>query len=301
MTVEEFIQKAKLIHGDKYNYSKVNYKNNKKKVEIICPIHGSFFQIPSNHFRNQGCSECGKEKEKENKFIKSKERFYKFVLDNNFKIIGEYTGSHSYIKLKCKNNHEFSVMPTSFYSNPRCSVCEKKYYPRTKERLEKILKDNYPKYKIVSENNKEVLINCPIHGNFKKTYGQVINNLCQCPTCSLKIIQSKGASKVEKYLNNNKISYIKEKKFKNCKDKLFLPFDFYIPEKNICIEFDGIQHYKQKSFGASEEEAAKNFNLTKKHDEIKNIYCEKNKIKLIRIKYNENVEKVLTEELWERN
>ena len=58
MTTEEFIQKAKAIHGDKYDYSKVEYVNSKTKVRIICPIHGEFWQVPSNHLRNHGCPKC---------------------------------------------------------------------------------------------------------------------------------------------------------------------------------------------------------------------------------------------------
>jgi hypothetical protein len=61
MTTEEFIHKAKAVHGDKYDYSKVKYINNRIKVLIICPIHGDFEQKPSNHLQGQGCPTCGKE------------------------------------------------------------------------------------------------------------------------------------------------------------------------------------------------------------------------------------------------
>jgi len=58
MTTEEFIQKAKTIHGDKYDYSKVEYVSANTKVCIICPIHGDFRQLPSSHLRGHGCKEC---------------------------------------------------------------------------------------------------------------------------------------------------------------------------------------------------------------------------------------------------
>ena len=61
-TTEEFIEKAKEIHSDKYDYSKVVYKNSSTKVEIICPKHGSFFQNPYSHLNGCGCPRCGKEK-----------------------------------------------------------------------------------------------------------------------------------------------------------------------------------------------------------------------------------------------
>lgn len=60
VTVLDFIEGAKSIHNSKYDYSKVNYVNNRSKVEIVCPIHGPFFQTPNNHLRNRGCFNCSK-------------------------------------------------------------------------------------------------------------------------------------------------------------------------------------------------------------------------------------------------
>ena len=61
-TTEEWIQKAKDVHKDKYDYSKVNYIDSKHKVMIICPKHGEFEQIPSNHLFGQGCPICKQSK-----------------------------------------------------------------------------------------------------------------------------------------------------------------------------------------------------------------------------------------------
>ena len=90
-------------------------------------------------------------------------------------------------------------------------------------------------------------------------------------------------------LEKSNIKYIKENTFIECRNKLPLPFDFYLPDYNTIIEFDGIQHYKAvKCFGGE-----KRFKETKKHDKIKNNYCEKNNIKMVRIKYDEDIESVL--------
>ena len=59
-TKEEFIKEARELHGDKYDYSKVEYIGALKKVCIICPIHGGFEQTPHNHLGGQGCPTCGK-------------------------------------------------------------------------------------------------------------------------------------------------------------------------------------------------------------------------------------------------
>lgn len=55
---DEFISKSKIIHGDKYDYSKVIYLNNSTPIEIVCPQHGSFHQIPHNHLQGKGCPKC---------------------------------------------------------------------------------------------------------------------------------------------------------------------------------------------------------------------------------------------------
>lgn len=65
MSFEEFVKKAQGVHGDKYDYSQVNYVNSKTKVKIICPIHGEFEQAPEKHWLGRGCLLCGKEKWKE--------------------------------------------------------------------------------------------------------------------------------------------------------------------------------------------------------------------------------------------
>ena len=62
LTTEEFIERAKAVHGDKYDYSKVKYIDAKTKIHIICPKHGEFWQSPPKHLLGQGCKECGKDK-----------------------------------------------------------------------------------------------------------------------------------------------------------------------------------------------------------------------------------------------
>lgn len=59
LTAEEFVRRAKKVHGDKYDYSKTVYVNQKTKVCIICPVHGEFWQIPDDHMRGVGCRKCG--------------------------------------------------------------------------------------------------------------------------------------------------------------------------------------------------------------------------------------------------
>ena len=123
-----------------------------------------------------------------------------------------------------------------------------------------------------------------------------------CPNCSKNISLSENI--IQNILEDNNIAYIKQFCFTDCRDKAPLPFDFYLPEYNICIEYDGEQHYRPVNFGGIDDERAKeNFILTQQHDEIKNAYCKNNNIDLIRIPYWEkkNIKECLSNSLTHSN
>lgn len=105
---------------------------------------------------------------------------------------------------------------------------------------------------------------------------QGLTNSCGCEEHN-----SVGERLIKSILDENKISYIYNYRFENCRDKLPLPFDFYLPDYNICIEYDGIQHFKSIDFFGGEEYLIK----TQLHDHIKNQYCLDNGIELIRLPY----------------
>lgn len=108
---------------------------------------------------------------------------------------------------------------------------------------------------------------------------------CGCPKCN----ESKGEKNIRKILDNKNIEYIIQYKFNDCIHIKQLKYDFYLPKYNICIEFDGKQHYKSvKWFGGD-----KTLKYIQKNDKIKNEYCLKNNIRLLRIRYDDNIELVL--------
>jgi hypothetical protein len=128
------------------------------------------------------------------------------------------------------------------------------------------------------------------------------DNIIGCKYCvdKKKYKFSKGEKRIENYLQHNNYSYIKQYIFDDCKDKNALPFDFYLTNQNIIIEFDGQHHYKPVTFnGISYEEATRNYETTVYHDKIKNNYCFENNIKIIRIPYGDynNIEIILDKEL----
>lgn len=111
-----------------------------------------------------------------------------------------------------------------------------------------------------------------------------------CPACSI----SKGEKVIRLYLENNNIEFIQEYRFDDCRYKKPLPFDFYMPDYNLCIEFDGEQHYKAFDYFGGE----KYFKLTQTRDKIKNKFCKDNNVNLLRIPYYEidNVNRILDKE-----
>ena len=107
------------------------------------------------------------------------------------------------------------------------------------------------------------------------------NRICSktgCPHCC----KSKGEKEIIRVLTKYNIEFIDEHTFDDCKYKQALPFDFYLPKYNLCYEYDGIQHTKPNKFFGGE----KAFELCQIRDKIKNEYCMKNKINLLRIPYN---------------
>ena len=135
-------------------------------------------------------------------------------------------------------------------------------------------------------NGAKVNIICPTHGAFKMNKANHIIGKQGCPLCS----ESKGERFIKLWLKERNILFIPQKKFAECKNKKQLPFDFYLPDYNTCVEFDGIQHYViSEWFGGK-----KVFDYIQLNDKIKNEYCSKNNIHLLRIRYDDNIEEKLT-------
>jgi hypothetical protein len=137
-------------------------------------------------------------------------------------------------------------------------------------------------YSMVSylNNREKIKIICRKHGIFKQTPHSHKSGR-GCPVCNY----SNGEKLILNFLIKNNINFIKQKRFDECKSKITLPFDFFIPIKSLCIEFNGIQHYKPvKRFGGES-----SYKLTVQHDNLKRRFCESKKIKLLIIKYDDNI------------
>ena len=133
-------------------------------------------------------------------------------------------------------------------------------------------------------NYSDIDVECSKCGYQWNTYGTNLLGGHACPICK----SSTGERKVEWFLKKYKYKYIAQYSYNNCRDILPLPFDFYLPEYNILIEIDGEQHYRPISFGCKDKyKILDNFYKQLNHDKIKNEYCKRNNIPLIRIPYYE--------------
>lgn len=128
-------------------------------------------------------------------------------------------------------------------------------------------------------------------GNRKTVFGSSLRlGLTSSCGCS---VRSNGEMKIFNFLKEYHVEFIEQKRFDDCKDTYCLPFDFYLPDYNTCIEYDGAQHfYPVEHFGGIE-----SFNALKRHDEIKNNFCFANNINLVRIPYTnfDNIDEILSQ------
>jgi len=290
--LKTLIERANEVHNNIYDYSKVRYKNKSEKVEIICPIHGSFNKSLENHInKKQGCPKCSGRYRTTEDFIKLAAKKHDSKFDYSDTV---YSGANKKIKIICPTHGTF-FQKALLHLNSLigCPKCAKNTEKTTEEFVNSANKVHNYKYIYTKTNYKKsyenVIIICPVHGEFQQTPSNHTNNKQGCPHCKT----SKGENEVKNLLIVNNIDFKQQYKFKDCKYKLPLPFDFYLPDRNICVEYDGEQHFRAaKLFGGE-----KAFESCKIKDQIKTDYCLKNNIPLIRIRYDENIEDVLSQKL----
>ena len=278
MDSKYFIEKAKLVHGDKYDYSLVDYKRSKQNVKIVCSIHGEFKQLPNNHLNGAGCGKCDNKNKTTDEFIKQAKLIHGDKYDYS---LVDYKLSKEKIKIICPIHGEFKQIPNGHLIGSGCAKCDNKN-KTTDEFINqaKMMHGEKYDYSLVDyvRSIKKIKIICPAHGIFLQTPSDHLSGY-GCKYC----YESKGEKKIIEYLVNNNINYVREKAFTGCRNKLPLHFDFYLIELNSLIEYDGEQHFKaNKYFGG---ETA--FRKSQVNDEIKNKFVIDNNINLLRIRFDQ--------------
>ena len=350
LTTEGVIEQFREVHGDKYDYSKVNYTGSNNKVVIICPKHGEFKQIPNSHKRGQGCPKCGSRAKLTTEYVI--EKFREVHGDKYDYSNVNYIGCDTKVTIICEEHGEFEQIPNSHKSGNGCPKCVGKGL--TTEEVIKQFREvhgdkyNYSKVNYYNKNTKVTII-CPEHGEFEQSpsnhkqvqgcpkchpyakltteeaikqfrevhgdkydYSKVNYTGCDtkvtiicpehgefeqspsnhkgrsgCPRCT----ESKGEREIRNLLIDKDIDFNQEHSFDDCKNILPLRFDFYLPEHNVCIEYQGRQHYEPVDFFGG----VSGFENQQYLDKIKEGYCIDNNIQLLKIRYDEDVSNFLNE------
>jgi very-short-patch-repair endonuclease len=200
-----------------------------------------------------------------------------------------YINDATKVCIICYKHKEFWQSPNSHLQGHGCKKCKvelnsHKKLLSTEQFIEKANKIHnnlydYSKVKYQGIFNKVIII-CKKHGEFIQSPNKHINCKQGCPKCKL----SKSELLIEQYLKEHNINFIPQKQFKECKNIKPLPFDFYLPDYNTCIEYDGELHYEiSRKF--ARKNALEKLKLTQLRDNIKTFYCKQNKINLLRIPY----------------
>lgn len=287
-----------------------------QKVDLICDQCGIKYKSPyfaycERKSKNNAdlCHSCAaKYGHSLNKEIRSKKHFDKIKDICNkygYELItkeSDYTGIKMDIQFKCEKHGIQTMNMSNFIAGHKCYFCsyeERGFNCRhSNDYIEQQINSvngnkllNKEDYKGANVRNLRVLCGKCNNHIFITSFSDYFNcKINQCRSCSSK--ESVGEKRIADYLNDNQIEFVREKKFDDCRDKRALPFDFYVPQYNLLIEFDG-QHHYWDVWGKD------HFEKTQKHDKIKNQYCDTNNINLLRIPYwqGNDIKKIIQDKI----
>lgn len=138
--LEQFIEGARKVHGNKYDYSRVQYKNNKEKIEIICPIHGSFLQTPQHHLKGCGCPKCAGRDNTTEDFLRKAKQVHGDKYDYSQT---NYVDYKTPVNIICKEHGQFYQLPNVHLHGSGCPVCN---FSKGEQFIKNLLDKNNIKY-----------------------------------------------------------------------------------------------------------------------------------------------------------
>ena len=292
-TYEEFISDLKAINENIVILTPQNeYVNGSTKVRCKCLIdEHEWFSLPSTLLRGTGCPKCyGHVTEKD--FI---EKLYE--VKPHIVLEGKYFGSKTRTKFRCLNDgFVWETTPYHILHSSGCPMCANKAQSARQtltdeeysKRLRAVTNDILPIGKYI-KHNIPILHRClKCNNEWMVSPNSLITEKVGCPKCNC----TKGENRIIKFLEDNNIDFVYQKKFDDLKNINYLFYDFYIPKSNTLIEYDGEFHYIDIFEDGS-------FKGGKIRDSLKDEYAKKNSIKLIRIPYwdFDNIETILQSQL----
>jgi hypothetical protein len=297
-THEEFVNQVYDLVGDEYSILS-EYNGAEIKITTIHNICSNIWQMNPNHFlRGRRCPICSRVSAARKK-TKTHEEFtnevYQLVGDE-YLVIGTYVNTST--KIEILHNicgTIFNMSPDAFRQGNRCKKC---FRVRLADKQRKTKEEFEDEVFDLVENEYSVI------GEYKGAHSkiEITHNICEtswnitprnflngirCPKCK----SSKGEKKIERWLIVNNIYYVCQHSFPNCRNILPLRFDFYLPDYNLVIEYQGQQHFVETGYWGKAEKLER----TQINDKVKKKYCKKNNIRYLEIPYWEfnNIEEIL--------
>ena len=250
---------------------------------IVCGYE--FMATPHVILRSGVCENCSKEINSTLKHIELlKER------RPDMEVLEDYKGKNVKILHRHCCGHEYKISPAHvLQTSGGCEYCYRIARRKSDEEFKSQMANSELKIIGTYEGaNKKIEVMCP-KGHIYKSYPSNLLKGFGCPLC----VESGGESKIKKYLESHNIRFIQHISFDDLKDKNKLSYDFYLPDYNLLIEFQGKQHEKPLKYFGGEER----FKYQKKHDQMKKDYAIKNGYNILYIWYyeQENIDNILDE------
>lgn len=281
---EAFISKAQTVHADLYDYSHIDYKNSHTPIEIGCTQHGPFLQRPRTHLEGSGCPICSRQSRSltTKQFLQKAQARHQFVYTYPNVNVDSYK---DVVTICCPQHGTFSQRVGVHLQGAGCTKCfrqrkrltKEEFISRAREKHQGFYTYAYVEYRDI---HTKVLVTCPTHGEFSVEPSLHIQRT-GCPKCR----SSHNEKRIRQVLIEKNVVFLEQHRFDDCRSKYPLPFDFYLPQLNTVIEYDGLHHFKPVPFSGSEQESNNRFNVTVAHDLIKTKYCYVNNIKLLRVSH----------------
>ena len=269
------------------------YTNDYTKIKVKHIVCGHEWEVtPTNILRGHGCPMCGKNIKKEHEtFEKQLLKIHKGKIE----LLEQYKNARTPMKVKCLvDEYIWECTPSDLIRGRGCPRCAGNERYTTETYKKKIFDLYMNEYVVLDEyiNSKtKILVKHTVcNHKWSVTPSSLIAGY-GCPKCQ----ESKGEKRIALWLRKNNINYNEQFKFVDCSYKKQLPFDFYLPILNTCIEYDGEGHYKPFRYNKDKRKNQERLEITQFRDRIKNDYCKQNNIKLIRIPYTKfnDIEQIL--------
>lgn len=269
-----------------YDILEVTIINTKQKATVRCKTCNDVKQkVVSSLIKGNGCRKCTS-KELGKKQAKTQEQFEKEVKEatnGEYTVLGKYKNTSTYIKVRHEEcGIEYEVRPDSFLRGSRCVQCtydsyREKYLLTTEEYSEKVHELSDGEYRVIGEYtgvfNKLKMKHLLCSYEYMVTPHQ-FNRGRRCPKCNL----SKGEKLIDRVLKGVGVEYESQKYFKGFGG---YSYDFYLPNVNVLIEYQGVQHYRPVDLFGGE----KRFEIQKRNDDIKRKYAKEHGYVLVEIPY----------------